>query len=86
MCLVRHLPTGRALRLLPRTFSGGHTAAPEVAMARVPGVRLDATTGVFGLQADGEVLTTSATSAVADLRPGALRVIAPGLAGRGASD
>ena len=34
VCLARHLTPGRALRLLPRTFAGGHTGAPEITMAR----------------------------------------------------
>ena len=81
VCVVRHLPTHRALRLLPRTFSGGHTEAAEVGMGRVPAFQIEATAGRFAVHADGEVLTTSAVSLQTQLRSGALRVIAPRLAG-----
>ena len=56
-------------------------------MGRATRLRLDATDGRLGLQADGEVLTLTATSVRVDLEPGALRVVAPRLStGRAAAN
>ena len=77
VCHVRHLPTRRALRLLPQTFSGAHVAAPEVTMARVTALAL-AVEPAVGLHADGEILTTDAVAIEVEVIPGALTVVAPG--------
>ena len=79
VCLVRHLPTRRALRLLPRTFSGAHVGAAEVAMARGPGLALDVEGAGVALQADGEILSLDATRLRVDVLPGVLRALAPAL-------
>ena len=77
VCLVRHLPTRRALRLLPTTFSGAHVTAPEVRMGRVEALRLEVAVGGVALHADGEVLTYDASEVEVTVEPGALRVLAP---------
>ena len=76
VCHVRHLPTRRALRLLPQTFSGAHVAAPEVTMARVTALTL-AVEPAVGLHADGEILTADAVAVEVEVLPGALTVVAP---------
>lgn len=84
VCLVRQLPTARALRLLPMTFSGGHVSAPEVSMAQTVRFSL-ASDGPFAIQADGEVLTTDARAFSVAIDPGALSVLAPLLDARDAA-
>ncbi|WP_420454157.1 diacylglycerol/lipid kinase family protein [Rubrivirga sp.] len=81
VCLVRHVRPGRALRLLPRTFDGGHVTEPEVTMGRATTLVLAVQAGGgVGLQADGEVLAYDAAEVRVEVRPAALRVVAPGLA------
>lgn len=80
VCHVRHVATGRALKLLPTTFSGGHVTAPEVTMARVAGLAL-AVEPAAGVHADGEILTADAVSLDVEVLPGALAVVAPGRTG-----
>ncbi len=80
VCHVRHLPTRRALWLLPQTFNGSHVTAPEATMARVPSVTLTAGPGGVGIQAEGEVLAADAVEVRVEVRPAALRVVAPSLA------
>ena len=79
-CIVRHVSTGRALRLLPTTFSGAHVGAPEVRMERAPRIVLEVLRGTVALQADGESLSLGAVHLVAEAVPGALTVRAPGRA------
>lgn len=82
VCLVSHVAPRRALRLLPLTFSGRHTAAPEVRMDRVSALSVDAASGALALQADGEAISFGARQIRVRVHAGALRVLAPGLAGR----
>ena len=80
VCLARHLTPRRALGLLPQTFTGRHTAAPEVTMARARRLSLAVTAsaaGGVGVQADGETLTYRATGVRVEVDPGALAVVAP---------
>ncbi|WP_412062728.1 diacylglycerol/lipid kinase family protein [Rubrivirga sp. IMCC45206] len=84
VCLVRQLPTTRALQLLPSTFSGGHVAAPEVRMGQTPRFSL-ASDGPLAIQADGEVLSTDARAFSVTIDPGALSVLAPRLDARDAA-
>lgn len=79
VCLVRHLPVSRALRLLPRSFTGAHVGAAEVTMDRVVALEVDVDVGALALQADGEALTFSATGFRVEVVPGALSVLAPRL-------
>lgn len=74
VCLVRHLPTRRALRLLPMTFSGAHTGVPEVTMGRTAGLGLVVDDGSIAVQADGETLTYSAVEIDVEVEPGALAI------------
>lgn len=84
VCLVRHLAPGRALRLLPQTFSGAHVGLPEVQMVRTPRLDLRVDAGALAVHADGEVLAFAAKHVRAEVLPGALRVRAPGLTGSAA--
>jgi len=79
VCLVRHLPTRRALKLLPTTFTGDHVGEAEVAMARLAGFGLDVATGALAVHADGEILTLGATQMEVEVLPGAITALAPGL-------
>ncbi|MEM0962139.1 MAG: diacylglycerol kinase family protein [Bacteroidota bacterium] len=77
VCLVRYVKPGRALRLLPRTFSGAHVGAPEVTMGRIDALSVVAERGAIALQADGETLTYDALDVEIETVPQALRVRAP---------
>lgn len=74
VCLVRHLSTRRALGLLPRTFTGDHTGAPEVTMGRMTSLSLAAEEGAVALQADGEILTYDAVEIEVEVEPAALSI------------
>ena len=76
--LVEHVTMRRALRLLPKTFSGSHVGEPEVVMDRVR--RLTVRSSVpLPMQADGEVLTNGAHAFEVAVLPGALSFLAPKL-------
>ncbi len=79
VCLVRHLPTRRALKLLPTTFTGGHVGEAEVTIARLPGFGLDVASGALAVHADGEILTRDAIRFEVEVQPGAITALAPGL-------
>ena len=84
VCLARYLAPRRALQLLPQTFTGGHTGAPEITMARTRHLSLAVTAREgaapsIRVQADGEALTDSATRAHVEVAPAALAVLAPRL-------
>ena len=79
VCLVRHVAPRRALRLLPRTFTGAHVGAPEVRMDRARRISVDVEAGLLALQADGELLSFVARRIEVEVVPGALRVRAPRL-------
>ncbi len=81
VCLVRHLPPRRALRVLPLTFRGGHVGLPEVRMGRTRRIELDVVSGALALHADGELLSFSARRVEAEVVPGVLRVRMPGRTG-----
>ncbi len=78
VCLVKHLPTLRALQLMPKTFSGAHVGEPEVQLFQSRSIHIEAT-APLPVQADGEILSTSAVSLDAEIVPGALRIRAPKL-------
>ena len=81
VCLVRHLAPRRALQLLPQTFTGSHTGAPEVVMMRTRSLALSVGPGSawpgIGVQADGETLTYDAVEVEVEVDAGALAVRAP---------
>jgi YegS/Rv2252/BmrU family lipid kinase len=79
VCLVRHVAPRRALRLLPRTFTGAHVGEPEVHMDRTRGLEVEARSGALALQADGETVTFGARRVAVRVLPGAVRALAPGL-------
>jgi diacylglycerol kinase family enzyme len=72
---VRHLPTRRALRLLPSAIRGAHVGRPEVTMAGGTRVRITSDTFSLPVQADGEGLTLTAREVHVDIEPGALRAL-----------
>ena len=74
VCLVGHVATGRALRLLPRAIRGTHVAAPEVAVARAREVRVEAAGDAVPVHGDGESLSAGVAELTARVRPGALAV------------
>ena len=82
VCLARDMAPGRALRLLPLAVAGRHGAAPEVSIHQAERVEVEASTPL-ALQADGDVVSFSARRVGVRVLPGAVRVVAPGLAGRG---
>lgn len=81
VCVVRHLPTTRALRLLPSAIRGAHVGRPEVTMTGGTRMRLAAETFSLPIQADGEGLTLTARAVEVEVEPGALRALAVPRAG-----
>ena len=79
VCLVRHVTPARALRLLPRTFTGAHVGEPEVQMDRVSALSVEVRAGALAVQADGETVTFGARRVRVRVLPGAARALAPGL-------
>lgn len=75
VCVVRHLPTRRALRLLPSAIRGAHVGQPEVTMTGGTRVSLSADTFSLPVQADGEGLTLTARTVEVEVEPGALRAL-----------
>jgi diacylglycerol kinase family enzyme len=71
------MPVLRVLQLLPLTFKGRHVGAKEVTMGRLK--TLSAVPAApLPMQADGEVITTGATTVDVEVLPGALNAITPG--------
>lgn len=78
VCYVEHVTTRRALRLMPKTFTGAHVGEPEVALHRTPRVTIRSN-APLPVQADGEILTRGALALDAEVLPAALRLRAPRL-------
>ncbi len=76
VCVVRHLPTRRALRLLPSAIRGAHVGRPEVTMTGGTRVRLTANTFSLPVQADGEGLTLTARAVEVEIEAGAVQALA----------
>jgi diacylglycerol kinase (ATP) len=77
VCVARHMPTARALRILPTAFAGAHVRFPEVSMYRTARVTVRVVGGALPVQADGEAASADARTLEAEVWPGALRVLAP---------
>lgn len=60
-CCVRDLPLRRILRVLPKTFSGGHTGEPEVRLSRSRRFRI-ALAAPQAVHLDGEILSERVVS------------------------
>lgn len=73
-CVVRDIPVLRALRLLPAALTGRHVSAREVRMIETADLSIACDTGL-PLQADGEVLSDSATTIRMQLVPRGLHVV-----------
>ena len=74
ICLVDKVPRATVIRLLPKLFSGGHAGYPFVRFVRAARVEIGAD-APHALFADGE--PAARLPATLEIRPGALRVIAP---------
>ena len=83
LCLVRHVTTSRALRLLPLALRGTHVRAPEVATARASAVRVEATGRPLPVHGDGEPLSAGIAALEVAVWPRALRVVGVPPAGPG---
>ena len=77
VCVVRHAPTARVLRILPTAFTGGHVRYPEVDVYPATRVSVRALTGALPVHADGEGVSGACHELTADVWPSALRVIVP---------
>jgi diacylglycerol kinase family enzyme len=78
VCFVEHLTIWRALHLMPKTFSGAHVGEPEVQLFQARSVHINSS-APLPVQADGEILSTSAVSLDVEIVPAALHVRAPKL-------
>ena len=76
VCFVEHLTTRRALQLMPKTFTGAHVGEPEVQLFQARSVHIKSN-APLPVQADGEILSTSAVSLDVEIVPWALHVRAP---------
>ena len=77
VCVVRHAPPRRVLRILPTAFTGGHVRFPEVEMHRAARVTLRVLSGALPVHADGEAASAAACVLTVEVWPGALRVLVP---------
>ncbi len=78
VCVVRHAPPRRVLRILPTAFSGGHVRFEEVAMHRAPRVAVRVLEGTLGIQADGEAASDAVAALDVEAWPAALHTLVPG--------
>lgn len=58
VCVVDAMRWPRVLRLLPKSFSGGHVASPGVEMLRVPSLTIE-TSPEFPMHIDGELVESA---------------------------
>ena len=70
-CFIRDLWRGRALALLPQTYSGSHGSNAEVEMVQTRRLEIETDDGIF-MTADGELMGES--RAVIEVVPGALLI------------
>jgi diacylglycerol kinase (ATP) len=74
ICLVRPVPRLVVLRMIPKTFYGGHVDHPAVSMHQTRRLEIDSREPLW-LWADGEPITQ--TPATIEVVPGALTVLVP---------
>ena len=74
VCLVRPVPRLEVLRMIPKTFYGGHVNHPAVSMHRTRRLEIDSREPLW-LSADGEPITQ--TPATIEVVPGGLSVLVP---------
>ena len=74
LCLVRPVPRLELLRMMPKTFYGGHVDHPAVSMHQTRRLEIDSREPLW-LWADGEPITQ--TPATIEVVPGALSVLVP---------
>jgi diacylglycerol kinase family enzyme len=75
-CVVAHASPWRIVQVLPRALRGRHTDEPEVHMATVRRLRLQAE-APLPLHADGEVLSTGTRTLDVRIATGMLQVLMP---------
>ena len=74
LCIIDHVSTWRALRIIPSVLAGRHGACPEVRFHRTTGFRIEADQPLE-IWADGERIAT--TPATIEVVPHALQVALP---------
>lgn len=74
VCLVRPVPRLEVLRMIPKTFYGGHVNHPAVSMHQTRRLEIDSREPLW-LWADGEPITQ--TPATIEVVPGGLSVLVP---------
>ena len=74
VCLVRPVPRLEVLRMIPKTFRGGHVDHPAVSMYQTRRLKVDSREPL-PLWADGEPITQ--TPATIEVVPGGLSVLVP---------
>ena len=75
LCVVDQVGKLTVLRILPRVLSGTHATHPAVRIVTSPTVEIETPDGPQWICADGETL--GQTPARFEIRPGALKVLAP---------
>ena len=73
-CLVRHISTARALRVLPSAMRGRHTGEPEVSMGTARRVHIQASGRPLPMHGDGEGLASAVAVADLEIVPAAVAV------------
>lgn len=82
MCSVQAMSVARVLRILPIAMRGRHGSLPEVSIRQGARFRIEATgEAPLPIQADGEVLEPAGRVVEIEVRPAAVRMVAPGLSG-----
>ena len=76
VCMIRNLSIRRVLTLMPAALKGNHVLAPEVTIKKVEHVTV-ASSVPLPVQADGEILTESATEIEIRVVPAGLRILLP---------
>ena len=74
VCLVRAVPRLEVLRMIPRTFNGGHVGHPAVSIQQTRRLEIESSEPLW-LWADGEPMTQ--TPATIEVVPHALSVLVP---------
>ena len=74
ICLVRPVPRREVLRMIPKTFYGGHVDHPAVSIHQTRRLEIDSKEPL-SLWADGELITQ--TPATIEVVPGGLSVLVP---------
>ncbi len=74
VCTVKHVPIGRALKILPTVFKGAHGKFSEVRFLRSQRIKVGCERP-FVVHCDGEILGTENEEAEMELEAGSLEVV-----------